>query len=302
MKYILLLLALFANFFAPAQNIAKDSSVPVVAYWPKGVVKKLVISKTTSQKSEGKTTNTSNTSEATFKVLDSTETSYTIEWTYTSVNKMASLYNLNAFLEGIRIVYQTDELGSFTSLVNFEEVQKLVLESYEKLKKQAAGSADEMDGSLIEQVADAFKKREGIEQVILRDIALYHTPYGVEYSFTKNIQEGLLPNFLGGDPWPILLYIALDKLDVKRDVAQVSILQEIDNAKAGAIMREFTKRIAAGADVQIKDEDLPSQFLMNDKNIFDVELSTGWIKKIYLSRVAKFGDMEKTDITQITMK
>jgi hypothetical protein len=137
---------------------------------------------------------------------------------------------------------------------------------------------------------------------LLRDIALYHSAYGVEYSFTPQITETTLPNFIGGDPWPAQVSLKLSKLNAKEDLAQVQINQEIDQVKAAAIIKQYIAKLSAAQGKELPKDALPSTIMIKDNTEFDIVLSSGWIKRAYMKRVAKVSDIEKTGTYKIVMK
>lgn len=303
-KICILLMIVSSTNFLSAQNIATENSVPVVAYWQKTDVKKLSITRTTKKTEAGKTTvfNT-NTCEAQLKIVDSTTEGYTIDWTYkdagTAAKNSPELSGITSLFTNLNIRYKTDDVGSFKELVNYEEVKKFLYTAMDALFQLAK------DTSGINMINTEFKKilssRESLQQLLLRDISLYHTAYGVEYSFTPQTGETSLPNFLGGEPWPAQLSLKLSQLKTKEDFAQVQMNQEIDQEKAAIIMKQFISRIAASQGKEVPKDALPSVLIIKDHNEFDIVLSSGWIKRAYMKRMARSGDVEKVDTYEILM-
>lgn len=304
-KICILLVVVFIANFVIAQNIATENSAPVVAYWQKTDKKKLSITRTTKKTEAGKTPvfNT-NTCEAQLQIIDSTAEGYTIEWTYKDAGSAAKnvpeLSGITSLFTNLKIIYKTDDVGSFKELVNYEDVKKFLFNSMDALFQLAK------DTSGIAMVKKEFQKifssRESLQQLLLRDISLYHTAYGVEYSLTPQTGETTLPNFLGGEPWPAQLSLKLSQLKAKEDFAQVQMIQEIDQVKAAEIMKQFIAKMAATQGKELPKDALPSTLMIKDHTEFDIVLSTGWIKRAYMKRMAQTGDFEKVDTYEIVMK
>src|SRR5688572_21152568 len=128
----------FAANLLTAQNIPTENSTPVVAYWQKTEQKKLSITRTTKKTETGKSPviNT-NTCEAQLKIVDSTKEGYTIEWTYKDAGTVAKKYpelsNITSLFSNLKIIYTTDDVGSFKELVNYEDVRKFLYQSMDAL-------------------------------------------------------------------------------------------------------------------------------------------------------------------------
>ena len=107
---------------------------------------------------------------------------------------------------------------------------------------------------------------------------------------------------MGGDPWPAQLNLKLSQLKAKEDFAQVQIEQEIDQVKSAAIIKQFVSKMAAMQGKEIPEGEMPSTIMIKDHTEFDVVLSSGWIKRAYMKRMAKTGDLEKVDTYEIVIK
>ena len=304
-KFCILLFLAFNCVFVFAQNVATDSSAPVVAYWQKAEKKQLSITRTTQKTNAGKAAaRVTNTCEASLQIKDSTAEEYTIEWTYkdagSAVKGKPQLNDLNSLLTNLKIIYTTDDVGMFKELVNYEEMRSFLHKAMDAMFKLAQDTTGLYLAK--KELLQIFSSRESLEQILLRDIALYHSAYGLEYSFTPHIEETALPNFLGGDPWPAHISLKLSQLKPKQNFAQVYIDQEIDQEKAAVIMKQFVSKMAASQGKEVPQDEMPTSLIIKDHTEFDIILSTGWIKRVYMKRFAKTGDLEKVDTYEIVMK
>jgi hypothetical protein len=296
-------ISIFLFVFSPsfAQNIVTDTSAPVVAYWNKGDKKEFVIRKLTS-KIQGKNVTKSDISyRALLTVIDSTADGYTIEWIYKyDFKKQIAIQGFEDLFNDLKIVYTTDDVGSFKELVNYQDIKSFMekaITAYSKTIKDTAGMS-----MIINQVKRIFSSRESIEQLVLREINLYHTPYGAEFTVSKVQQETELPNFLGGDPWPGIISIGVLQLNPKQNNARLYMDLEIDKSKGTEIMKEFVRKIASSAGKEPSNEELSFLVQIKDHSEFDLLLDSGWLKRAYVKRIVKAGDYTKEETTSVEIK
>lgn len=294
------------SFISIAQNIPTDTSAPVVAYWLLGEKKLVRITKTVEKTKAGKRESFANSNyEAAITVRDSVKEGYTMEWKYTSFGSsegyLQSLPELHTLLKNLTIVYKTDDVGSFLELVNYPEVKKLVDASISSLSNITTDT-NAVFRDAVKEMKTIFQSRESIEQLVLRDISLFHTPFGIEYSLLNQVQEAEIVNFLGGDPWPATLSFQLTSLKPEQDLIQVTIGQTIDEVKAAAILKDFFSKISAKSGNKIKEGEFPSYISIKDHHEFDIILSTGWIKRAYLKRIVQTDGVKKTETMDISIK
>ena len=305
MKKVLCGLLMLVNFgFVEAQNIVTDTSVTCIAYWKRNDKKDLTVTITTKMSNKGIVSRElSDSYQVSVRIIDSTEKNYTIEWINTGTKSDVNNINLDgitAHFTGMKIIYKTDETGAFQGLVNYGEIQQHVNNTFDELKKKSSGN--KVYDSMIQKVKPFFQSRESIEQLIIRDIALFHSAFGAEYSFGKNQQfETELPNFLGGDPFPALLTLYLVKKDKQKDVATVAFDMELDMEKSLDLIKDLLKK-STPPGTKVDEKTIPTYLVISDYNVFDLILSTGWIKRAYMKRIAKSGDFEKVQILEIIQK
>lgn len=288
---------------AYGQNKVTDTSATVVGYWGKGDTKKLIVKQGKEKNVNGKSSKEGSAYEATMKVLDETEKSYTIEWTYRNISVdsdnplMKSLYKM---AEGLKVIYKTDELGIFKELVNWEEMQSYLYKGLDKVEKEFGDN--QAAKAVVKQFKGIYSTRESIEST-LRDIQLYHTPYGAEYKLNEPITaETQLPNILGGDPFPARLEIQMTVLKPKENYCKIVTKQEIDKERASKIIFEFIKKMAEKSGKPLpKDTEIPV-ITTNDISEHEIELAEGWVKRAYYKREMQSGQVKQIETYEITLK
>ncbi len=130
MKKLLMILFLSTGLTAFGQINMKDSTVQAVTYWDKGEKQNYSV---TIEKIKIKGADTTSRDIKTYDVevtvLNQSDNSYTIEWLYKSVKTNSTnptTQELTNVTKDMKIVFKTDEFGTFTEVVNWEEVRDYI--------------------------------------------------------------------------------------------------------------------------------------------------------------------------------
>lgn len=305
MKTILLFFcfSVFAASISFAQNRFTDSSATCIAFWKNGETRLLQIKHGKQKYSSSKLqSETVVIYEAHIKIIDSTTDGFTIEWVYKNFKSAdsseESLAGVNTIMEGLKILYKTDDAGSFSELLNWEEVRDFY---FNLIEEATARKQDKTATAAINQIRGMFESKESIEAVLIREIQLYHTPYGTEYSLRGETIETELPNISGGVPFPAIITVKLDVLNLKNDFCKVSLNQIIDKGKAGPIIVDLLKRLAGSnsKEADVTNNDIENMEI-SDSNEFTYSIKSGWLSKIIYKRTATIAAMKQIETYEIT--
>ncbi|MDX9930896.1 MAG: hypothetical protein RBS37_13710 [Bacteroidales bacterium] len=209
MKKLALLLTLTA--FATGSFCQADTtSVSYVAYWSVGDTYDYNVRKTSMQWT-GDSLTKDDISEytASFEVIDSTESSYRIRWTYS--NALFDTWDIPAgMLEELskyalsEIIYTTNELGEFTGIENWQELGEMMSSMFSdvfRILSEDSGEEYEKLMQAAQPIIDMYSSKEGVEQLAFPELMLFHFPFGAMITVADTIRyEDLFPNLLGGDP------------------------------------------------------------------------------------------------------
>lgn len=297
-------LILLPAFFY-AQNRTTDYSATCISFWKNKDTKIYTI----THSKERTTTKGSNSGAATYeahvKVTDSTADGFTLEWVYKNFKTTGltdnTVNSLNAIMEGLKVKYKTDDVGSFTTLINWQEVRDFAFSNYEKIYAGATKNSE--FAAALNQVKAIFQSKENIEALLIREVQLLHSPYGVEYNKNGQITDTELPNVTGGQPFPATIALKLDELNTAKNYCTVSMNQVIDKGKAGPIMAAMLKKLAGSKPVS--EEEIKKEIAgleISDLNSFTYALSSGWIKKVIYKRIANIGPNKMVEVYEITAK
>jgi len=302
MRQVILFLCLaISDLNIYCQNIATDSSVTCNAYWKKGDKRSLTIIKTNETLNSGKREKFDiNRYGVTIEILNSTKKVYDIEWKLSNLDTGQKRdTSTEAFVNGLldfidlKIIYKANKIGSFDTLVNYEEIKKIVEESISRYRSAAANKND-FDNK-IKNILEMWMNRKMMEGNLLRDIKLLHSAFGFKYSFSKHQYPTRIANFFGGPPLPAILSEYLIKLDLKADTAKIAYDQDIDQERAAQIIKATLKEIE-------KNSGDSKNIAINDHTEYDFILTTGWIRRVYFQRIIKVGAIKNIQTCEITFK
>jgi hypothetical protein len=239
----------------------KDSSADCVTYWKKGETKvySILHEKITDVK-DSASRHFSFTYEAHITVLDATEEDYTIKWVFhvpQGGNKeLIGIQPLPVF-EGMQMIFKISSVGTFIELINWEEVR---------------------DG-YVHLSGTVYSTKESVEAALIKEIQLFHQPYGYKFTTRKISENTQLSNPLGGDPLPAVQTYQITQLDRRQDRFTLSFHQDLDKSSLDKVT-----------------------FDISDHSEYEFIWSSGWIRQVQYNRVAGNKDMKQSDAYTITLK
>lgn len=215
-KHLILLIFLIICSSIYAQ--IDTTKVSFIAYWSKGDSYDFKVTKVKKNwTNDSLTKNDSTQYIANFKVLDSTESNYKIQWSFK--NNLINTYkeNLNKIYEDknaineivqkydvTKVIYKTDEFGEFIEITNWQEISSFMSKMLEELERsiqiRKPDKVNEVKKA-IAPLAQIYSSKDGIEQLILYELQYLHFPFGSEYDINNPLEyEQELPNLVGGEP------------------------------------------------------------------------------------------------------
>lgn len=288
-KAVFLLVTLIVNCtFIFGQNTVTDTSATIVGYWHKGDRQVLNISRSKESFNNGElSSSASSTYQAHVRILKETPYSYTIEWIYRGINtgteESGLAKSLTKLTEGLKVIYKTDELGIFVELVNWKEMRDKINKSFDKITKEFGKNSEVK--MAINQLKEVFSSKLAIEQTLIKDIQLYHSPFGGEYILNEKLEfEGELPNIFGGEPFTGIFYVELSELEPEKHYCKLEILQILDPVKSAELLAEILQKLVSVTGNTLDDNDVP-KLDIKDNSEYEVDLYTGWLTRAYNKRV-----------------
>lgn len=293
-KPILFVAILLQSYLITAQ--VDTTYVPFVSYWSTGDAYKFQITKIKKQWKEGNLTkNDSSSYHVNFEVIDSTESSYTIKWSY-EADPMGDFGLSEEFAstfekyQNIDIIYKTSELGTFLGIQNWQEVSDMTKEIFSKvidaLSKEDKSKSKKVRKAM-EPLLAVYSSKEGLEQVIFKELQYFHFPFGLEYAVNDTIKyEDQLPNMLGGDPFRADSKIYIEAVDFEEAYCTLIHTMKINSDDTKEMLRKLFKQMG------MKDKDLKQAlktavFDIQDRNHYEYFYYPGVPSIIETTRTTK---------------
>jgi len=219
MKTSLLIILLFiTTFTAAAQIDMTDSTAQVISYWEKE--DKEIYSVTYDKiklNGDDTTSRVSTTYDVEITVINATDTSYTIQWDYKNFdfsNVDATDKKLLSLSKDMKVIYATDEFGSFVEVVNWKEIRNYMMKGIDILKDDIR--VHDAQEKILQQVELTFSTKEAIEAIAIKDIQQFHNFHGGKYKLGELVEGSMqLPNVIGKEPFDVEVTISLDEINTE---------------------------------------------------------------------------------------
>ena len=302
-----LFLMLITIFTMPLFGQVDTTKVPFVAYWSVGDSYNFKISKTKQQWKEDKLTKDEQKSQVVnFTVIDSTETSYTISWSYE--NDLGNTYQIPEELlekfskyQMTEVKYKTSEVGEFLEILNWEEIRAIMNGMFDDMI-ELLGKNDKIQQNAIDELMQplrqVYSSKQGIEQLVLKDIQYFHFLMGLEYNITEPIlYEDEFPNMFGGKPIKADGKMYFKDVDFEEGFCTVKQEVVLDPEDTKEVIKQMFKQM------KLKDRELKkilktAVFEIEDNNTYEYYYYPGIPHKIEIMRNT-FLDMDKEKIRGI---
>lgn len=304
-EYLLVVLLIGSTMQVFGQSEMTDSSATCISSWKKGETKTFLIRHLKEKYEAEKLTSKNNFSYlANVVVLDSLGSGYTIQWVFhlpEAAKKINPLIgdSLPVF-EGMKMIYRISEVGVFVELINWEEVRDTYIRMTEiSLPKNMDSTAR----LVMEKTKELFSTKQVVESALIREIQLYHFPYGGRFTVRPTNVRSELPNPLSDEPLPAIQSYKITELNPKQDYFKLMVDQKVDLESAEKIFEGILKKMKLNADTALPEARKVLKSLeMADHHEYKIIWSTGWIKRAFYKRTARNESMVQVDSYLIEMK
>lgn len=232
MRILFLLLFVFIADCCIAQINPADSTVQVIGYWNKNEKHSYSFR---FEKFKVKDKDTIMIHDIRYngdlEVADSTETYYTFNWKYKQYsfgnvtgrqitdNGISGLIKL---FENQTIRFETDENGSFKTLLNWEELRDKIRTAFDALKNTSEVSPE--ISILLQQPLD----KQSIENAILKDIQLFYLFYGIKLHIGVPVEQQIDAGSSLTGPIKSDTSLLLTNIDFKENFYNITYYQGFD--------------------------------------------------------------------------
>lgn len=283
-----------------------DRPLTIVPHWQSGETRSLEIIKSRSAGTPGSTTSGKTPVELT--VLEATKGGYALRWDIGELETGDALEDpaaaaLMKLAASIDPVYEVNADGVYLGLNNWQEIQAGASQSIELLLDELAkqGLSGQERQAVRDMVEPMLSSRENLETFLLPELMNYHHIFGTEFDAENPLQyESLLPNPYGGKPFAAI--VRFDAPRIRKDLGLVELtwsqILDPESTRATLLKTMSDMSEAIGAD-SVTEEDLPDPFSIEDTGRLIVDINTGWIMYLELTRKITIGSDTRFDRVQI---
>ena len=196
----------------PSEHVAADE-IELLPRWKKDEKLIFEMVKTREDSKDGKTTlKVSTRTELEVEVVKVSKDGYVLRWVTGETKfddpKFAAdpfVRRISNLLQGNQVILEMDSRGSLKGVQNWKEVKetsvKVLDVAMEEMQK--AGFDKAMIAKIRAQTVSMVTTKEQVEQLCTREAELLFAVLGQSYAISKpNEFDGVLPNALGGEPFP----------------------------------------------------------------------------------------------------
>ena len=282
---IIVIASISTNLFSQTDS----TKIAFVSYWSIGDSYNFKVSKIKQRWKEGILSKDEKQEYiANFTVIDSTENSYTIKWSYE--NDLGSTYQIpETLLEKFskykitEIVYKTSEVGDLIEILNWKEVGETMNRMFDDLV-EILGEEDVKKKEAFKTAMKPFKQiyssKEGVEQLALTELQIFHFPMGVEFDITKPMYyDDELPNIFGGKPIKAKAKLHFENVDFDESFCVVKQEMSLDPDDTRKFLEQVFKKMNLD-DKGMKKALKTAVFEINDRNTYKYYYNPGVPHKI----------------------
>lgn len=302
--FIILLTTISTSLFSQTDS----TKIGFVSYWSIGDSYNFKVSKTKKQWEDGVLSKEEKQEYiVNFTIIDSTVNSYTIKWSYE--DDLGSKYDIpEKLLENLNkyriteIVYKTSELGNFIEIINWEEIGKNMNGMFDNILKDLE-KEDISIGKKFKQAMEPFKdlssSKQGIEQLVSKELQLFHFPMGIEFDITKPLfYDEELPNIFGGNPIKAKAKITFESVDFNKSFCVFTHGMGLDPEDTKNILEQLFKKMKID-NKKMKKALKNAIYEVNDSSKYEYYYNPGIPHKIETTREMVLNiDKEKSNMIE----
>lgn len=293
---------------------SENEAIPIVAYWQKGDVYTYSIDKIKKQWNNGELQKDEIVSYiARMEVMDSTENSYRIKWTYdgtlSGFNLPEELLKRFEKYKATDIICITDELGGFVEIENWKEYSEMMQSLYVEILEYS--EEDEATKAAIEEnmkpLLTSLSSKEAVEQLVFMELQFFYFLFGFEFEADKSLTyQDRLPNFLGGEPLRGDVEIKVDSVDFDAAFCVINKTMEINSDDMKGMLKLIFDSMPNKGGITGFDEFLKEAiFTVDDNHRFELYFYPGIPTYIETQRISHIKveeeEMKRLDMIKIEL-
>ena len=303
-QIFLLIMLVVISQVAYSQINMEDSTVRTIAYWD---LKETNSYQITLASFEIIGTDTSKWNEIAYvvdmEVLDSTENSYEVSWTYRDfvlkLGERDSAYQslmekLMTISEGSLVKFRTNEYGAFQEVTNWEDISEFYRKSGDTLKSMF-GNIPQIN-EMVDQTFASYKTKNSIETQSIKDVLQFLNFHGAEYKLGEEM-FGVInsPNVLGKNRLETQVYVLLEEIFPEDNDYRIVSLSEANSEQLVSETRLVLKIMMPKA-TEEELNGLMAEVGSLSNTVENVSVIHGWGWPIYSEEIRSVGSDQKIKV------
>lgn len=288
MKKTFLITFLTLNSFLFYSQI-DSTKVAFVSYWSIGDSYDFKITKTNQQWKENQLVKDQKQEYiANFEVIDSTETSYTVKWSYK--NDLGNTYKIPLELldkfskyETTEILYKTSEVGDLIEITNWEEVSQTMKNMFDDIVNVLGKDDENLINTLkksMDPLKNIYSTKQGIEELVLKELQYFHFPMGVEFDITEPMYyDEELPNMFGGNPIKGKVKLTFQDVDFEESFCTIKQEMDLNPDDTKELLKQVFEKMNLAND-KMEEMFKTAVFEIKDNNTYEYYFNPGIPHKI----------------------
>ncbi len=294
------ILMLSSKLLAQEQpNLLSNSKVTTIGYWNIGdkSIYHVTESDTKYKANSDKIARQSKVEyDLELKVVDSTEHTYVFEARYLNQKHETNDQELEKILNSLQmesvIRYQTDEFGTFDTILNLTELKDELVQKLKESKTMVAESKDPEMAKTYTTVIDLFianfSTLEDVEAMYITDIITIHGIYGFELTLSKPIDLEMIFPTIGNLSLTGTGKLTLISINKAKNLAIMNLSSKPNKEELKEFMFSFITVFMMDKTKKINFKE--ANVNMSNKLKMTMSLSDGWMESVESSQTAIISD------------
>ena len=285
LKFHPIVLMVLISSCPPCFGQSDEDMVPFVAYWSIGDSYDFKVTHIKKrwelyELEDGKITastltkNDSTSYHSNFLVIDSSETSYTVKWSYdTQLEDFGFPENISdQWLKDkvTEVIYKTDELGVLIEIENWKEVSEYMMGLIATLVDQYTPKKNRKNMmAMLEPFIEKFSSQEVIETLCFQELQGFHMLLGGQYPSNEvMLYEDEITNVFSEDPIRANVQLYVDSVDFENQYCKMIQESKINDKDVKEMLANVFKQMNLNDDDELQAMK-KARYDITDNNIFE---------------------------------
>ncbi len=176
------------------------------------------------------------------------------------------------------IKYKTSDVGDIIEILNWKEVGETMNSMFDDIIDVLGGKDEKKRETLktaMQPLKQIYSSKQGIEQLVLKELQYFHFPLGVEFDINEPlIYDEELPNMFGGKPIKANAKIYFENVDFEESFCILKHELSLNPDDTREILKQFFK-IMKLDDKEMEKALKTAVFKIEDRNTYEYYFNPG---------------------------